>query len=232
MTLPITLTDQQVSAIALGIEVLCQRLGQTEGAASFQTNLVGLTKSMGDLTNVEAQLREGLANPLQSLLVGSSTVAQVIAALQTASTTGGILEITQVLDSVITDSGKQILWLDIRLSNQDAVQNLAIDLGRVHAAAPDGTFPNDVGLHIKDLSVDGQAGLRGGMRIGVDLTAGLSAAQAVRVAVNDLEAYATIGVTAHDVDARYGIFDLGTSDIGIALNASVRLDLKEGADGL
>ncbi|MFN5745675.1 MAG: hypothetical protein ACK443_06255 [Methylococcaceae bacterium] len=186
---------------------------------------------MSTVVDLAAQLRDGLALPLQGLLTGPKTAAEVIGAFQQAASDGGRVALSSITDSLESINGHEVLWLDFRLSASETLENYTLAMGQSPATDPASPSLLDQGLQIGDLGVAVQAGLTGGFRIGVDLTPGLSADEAILLTVDDLEACASVNSTVQDVEAGYGIVGLGPTDVSVDLEACINLDLREGAAG-
>lgn len=231
MTTVVNFSDNQTAALARAVEILAQRLAETVSAQAFQAEIVALAQPMSTVVDLAGHLRDGLALPLQSLLTGPKTAAEVITAFQQAATSAGRVVLSSITDSLESINGHEVLWLDIRLSASETLENYTLAMSQSPASDPASPSLIDQGLHIGDLGVAVQAGLTGSFRIGVDLTPGLSADQAILLTVDDLEACTSVNSTVQDVEASYGIVGLGPTDVSVDLEACINLDLQEGSAG-
>ncbi|MGA1289200.1 MAG: hypothetical protein ACO3ZK_17000, partial [Rubrivivax sp.] len=245
---PGTFSATQVNALFQGFTVLSQRLSEAGQAAqlpatdgdlgvavtsALQAQMVGLQQPLATMTDPGQVLLEGLAQPLQALAVGAAQTADQVAALiQSAAAAVGSLSLASVTHALETlADGRQIVWFEIPLSASTTLVDYTLDAGLAPSENPDAPSLGDRGLRLDALAVDVEAGVSGTLRVGLDLSPGLSSDEAVVFDIDGLRVCAEADGTVEDVQASYGVIDLGPTDVAVSMDLCVELDLIEGSAG-
>ncbi len=105
MTTTVNFSDNQTAALARAVEILAQRLAETVSAQAFQAEIVALAQPMSTVVDLAGHLRDGLALPLQDLLTGPKTAAEVITAFQQAAASAGRVVLSSITDSLESING-------------------------------------------------------------------------------------------------------------------------------
>ncbi|MGA1325443.1 MAG: hypothetical protein ACO305_02370, partial [Rubrivivax sp.] len=243
-----TFSTAQVNALFQGFTVLSQRLSEAGQAAqlpatdgdlgvavtsALQAQMVGLQQPLATMTDPGQVLLEGLAQPLQALAVGAAQTADQVAALiQSAAAAVGSLSLASVTHALETlADGRQIVWFEIPLSASTTLVDYTLDAGLAPSENPDAPSLGDRGLRLDALAVDVEAGVSGTLRVGLDLSPGLSSDEAVVFDIDGLRVCAEADGTVEDVQASYGVIDLGPTDVAVSMDLCVELDLIEGSAG-
>jgi Ca2+-binding RTX toxin-like protein len=243
-----TFTTSQVNALFQGFTVLAQRLseagqaaelpvtGQDLGTAvanALQSPMAGLQQPLATMADAGQVLLEGLAQPLQAVAVGGAQTADQVATLiQSAAASAGSLSLPTVTHALETlADGRQIVWFDLPLSASNTLVDYTLDAGLAPSDDPASPSLGDHGLRLDALAVDVEAGVSGTLRVGLDLTPGLSSDEAVVFDIDGLRNCAEALATVADVQASFGVIDLGPTDVAVSMDLCVELDLIEGAAG-
>ncbi|MEN9314914.1 MAG: hypothetical protein RIS35_1307, partial [Pseudomonadota bacterium] len=227
---PIPLSQSQARALLDGLATLAQRLSEASDTATFHEELTGLSQPLDGLIDPGEILSSGLTDALAAAVLPSVlTVADLRALiLGAASTSLGLGGINASLEST---GARDIVWLELAFQSSRTLVDHAVDPGQTPSADPAAPTLADAGLRIDDFGVDVLAGFGGTVRIGLDLTAGLPAEQAVLFAIDDLEVSVKADETVDDLQVTYGIFDLGPSDVRVTIDTRAGIDLIEGSAG-
>ncbi|MFM1855962.1 MAG: Bifunctional hemolysin/adenylate cyclase precursor, partial [Pseudomonadota bacterium] len=246
-TYPGTFSPEQIGALTQGLAAMAQRVSEASDAVHLpsgggdpaaqvnplQLPMAGLQQPLATLTHAGQLLLEGLAQPLQALVVSApQTADQVAAHIQSAVVDAGFFSsaaVTHTLEALA--DGRQIVWFDVPLSASATLADYSLDPGLAPSEDPSAPSPGDLGLRLGDLAVDVQTGLSGTLRIGFDLTPGLSTDEAVVFDLDALAVCARADAMVEDVEASFGAVDLGPAEVAVAMDLCVELDLVEGELG-
>jgi Ca2+-binding RTX toxin-like protein len=243
-----TFSATQVNALFQGFTVLSQRLSEAGQAAqlpatggdlgaavtsALQAQMVGLQQPLATMTDPGQVLLEGLAQPLQALAVGAAQTADQVAALiQSAAAAVGSLSLASVTHTLETlADGRQIVWFEIPLSASTTLVDYTLDVGQTPSEDPAAPSLADQGLRMDALEVDVDAGLSSTLRVGIDLSPGLSTDEAVVFDIDGVRVCAEAAASVPDVQASFGVLDLGPASVSVAMDLCVELDLIEASAG-
>lgn len=243
-----TFSATQVNALFQGFTVLAQRLSEASNAAELPTTghlattaanamlseMVGLQQPLATLTDAGQTLLQGLAQPLQGMAVGAAQTAdQVKTLIQSAIATAGAFDPATVAHSLETMAdGRQIVWFEIPLSASATLVDYTLNVGQTPSEDPAAPSLADQGLRLGALEVDVDAGLSSTLRVGIDLSPGLSTDEAVVFDIDGVRVCAEANASVADVQASFGVLDLGPASVSVAMDLCVELDLIEGDAGL
>ncbi len=242
-----TFSAAQVNALFQGFTVLAQRLSEASSAAELPatdptapavanpmlSEMVGLQQPLATLTDAGQTLLTELAQPLAAAAVSAAQTADQVATLiQNAVSSASALSLDPIVHSLETlADGRQIVWFQIPLQASTTLVDYTLDVGQTPSEDPAAPSLADQGLRLGTLEVDVDAGLSSTLRVGIDLSPGLSTDEAVVFDIDGVRVCAEANASVADVQASFGVIDLRPASVSVAMDLCVELDLIEGAAG-
>ena len=225
-------SSAQAAALYQGLSGVTSRLTEIQTAGILADQAAALGQPVGTLLPLGDQLRTSLTDRLGSLATGgATTVGDIKTAFADAVAADPALSAATITAQLETDGDDERLWFGIALDGGTDLPDYALDLGQGEGV---GSLI-DQGLNLGPIEVAMTAGFSGTLNLGLDLAGGLSAEQMLLVGFDDLRAFASASHTAADaltdIEARFGIANLGPATVDVDLDIGVTFDLTEPAAG-
>ena len=229
----IALSSQQIQHLMDGLQALGERMPELGQDSRMQAVALGLNQSLTNVLDLPGLLQDELCTPLiealhQAMADGEHDATALAARLEAAlsSTVAQIDSAVTQLESL--SDGTQIVWFTLDLRAGTTLDGQVLNLSQ---------DPNDPGslynqgLRIDEVSADVWAGLSGQWRIGVVLDDGLPADQAVRLDVPLWSLCLEGSAALSDVQATFGVLDLGPATANLEIQACLDMQSLQGASG-
>lgn len=229
----VQLSVQQIENLVEGLAAIAERWPELAQDMRTQAVALGLGQSLPNVLDVATMVRVELVDPLAQALdqaLGDGIRdADALATRLAAAIHSTVAQIDSALASLETlADGRQVLWLTLDLQAGTTLEGQVLNLSQ---DPDDPSSLYNQGLRIGEVQADVWVGMSGQWRVGVVLDDGLPADQAVLLDVPDwslcLEAHASIS----DVQATYGVLDLGPATAQLSVDACLAMHTVQGAAG-
>ena len=217
----VQLSRQQVEGLIDAIDQIIHKASNLQNDADNLLNqeFTGLSQPLSRLTNYASQIENGISDALDSINVPESlSIEEFVNRVERSITEYEQFVVDRIETEIENLQDRDRVWFTIDLSKSTVLNDYVLDVSSVQS------------LSATEIAVDVDGEIKGKIKVGVDVGDFDSPnEESILIKVGSLTLGAVAdGATVDDVDASFGIFDLGVQTATVDLNATAKLDLITG----